>query len=435
MTQQLVNIGTLANDGTGDTLRDAFDKTNQNFTDLYSKFTETVITASGSVDALRVTNTGTGNSLLIEDSSNPDSSPFVIDNAGLVGIGTATPTTKLTISNNTVLPSAGAPAGTNLWQVGVDATQNLITLDGFANSNSVIFRRASGTAASPSAVTSNATIGAISARGYGATGYSSVSRAQMLLVTSEAWTDSAQGARITFLTTQIGTTSLTEKMRIDDAGNVGIGTTSPSGYGKFAVVGVAGTPILNYNDGTITGTAGYTSGGVAYSGSRSNHPIGFLTNDTPRMQIDTSGNVGIGNTPSGTYKLEVTGNGYFSTNLTVAGAITNSRIDTRTSSLSGSAGALSVSPDVSAYDVYNCYSLAGTVTIASPTGTPVGGQKLLFRFLDNGTSRTITWTSSWPVVIGVTLPTATTASKVTYVGMVYSATSTRWEVIAVTTQA
>ena len=35
MAQQIVNIGTVANDRTGDTWRDAFDKSNDNFTELY----------------------------------------------------------------------------------------------------------------------------------------------------------------------------------------------------------------------------------------------------------------------------------------------------------------------------------------------------------------------------------------------------------------
>lgn len=35
MAQQTINIGTVANDGTGDPLRTAFDKANQNFTELY----------------------------------------------------------------------------------------------------------------------------------------------------------------------------------------------------------------------------------------------------------------------------------------------------------------------------------------------------------------------------------------------------------------
>ena len=35
MAKQAINIGTLANDGTGDPLRTAFDKINDNFTELY----------------------------------------------------------------------------------------------------------------------------------------------------------------------------------------------------------------------------------------------------------------------------------------------------------------------------------------------------------------------------------------------------------------
>ena len=36
MAKQVINIGTTANDGTGDPIRDAFDKCNDNFTELYS---------------------------------------------------------------------------------------------------------------------------------------------------------------------------------------------------------------------------------------------------------------------------------------------------------------------------------------------------------------------------------------------------------------
>jgi hypothetical protein len=47
---------------------------------------------------LRVTQTGAGNAFLVEDSSNPDATPFVIDATGSVGIGTGTPAVKLAIS-------------------------------------------------------------------------------------------------------------------------------------------------------------------------------------------------------------------------------------------------------------------------------------------------------------------------------------------------
>ena len=37
MAQQVINIGTAANDGSGDPLRQAFDKINDNFSELYSR--------------------------------------------------------------------------------------------------------------------------------------------------------------------------------------------------------------------------------------------------------------------------------------------------------------------------------------------------------------------------------------------------------------
>lgn len=47
--------------------------------------------------ALRVTQLGTGNALVVEDSTNPDSTPFVVDASGNVGIGTASPGQKLDV--------------------------------------------------------------------------------------------------------------------------------------------------------------------------------------------------------------------------------------------------------------------------------------------------------------------------------------------------
>lgn len=48
MAKQTINIGSAANDGTGDPLRTAFDKTNDNFTELYQGGggTRAVISAS-----------------------------------------------------------------------------------------------------------------------------------------------------------------------------------------------------------------------------------------------------------------------------------------------------------------------------------------------------------------------------------------------------
>ena len=42
MAKQTINIGSTANDGTGDGLRDAFDKCNDNFTELYNRVNTSV---------------------------------------------------------------------------------------------------------------------------------------------------------------------------------------------------------------------------------------------------------------------------------------------------------------------------------------------------------------------------------------------------------
>lgn len=57
-----------------------------------------VIDAETSDPALRITQRFTGDVILVEDSQNPDSTPFVVKNDGKVGIGTNTPEAKLTIA-------------------------------------------------------------------------------------------------------------------------------------------------------------------------------------------------------------------------------------------------------------------------------------------------------------------------------------------------
>jgi hypothetical protein len=111
--------------------------------------------------------------------------------------------------------------------------------------------------------------------------------------------------------------------------------------------------------------------------------------------------------------------------------LTNKRINPRDVTATT---ATTLTPDVSVGDIYCFTALASALTINAPIGTPTNGEKLIFRLLDNGTSRALTWNATY-TVIGVTLPTATTISKTTYVGCIYNANNTRWDVIAVTTEA
>jgi hypothetical protein len=77
-----------------------------------------IIDTSSPLAALRVTQRGTGNALVVEDETTPDSTSFVITSAGSVGIRTSTPNKALTINgeisaNNIIWDATGSSANWN----------------------------------------------------------------------------------------------------------------------------------------------------------------------------------------------------------------------------------------------------------------------------------------------------------------------------------
>ena len=73
--------------------------------------------------ALQITQTGTGAALKVQDSSDPDVTPFIVDSTGQVGIGTATPVSALEIASPGVFTGAWAylPSGTAMLFVQTSA--------------------------------------------------------------------------------------------------------------------------------------------------------------------------------------------------------------------------------------------------------------------------------------------------------------------------
>ena len=81
------------------------------------------ITVNSTGDALRITQTGAGNALLVEDDTNPDSSPFVINASGSVGMGGTTVPAGTNFYNNKTLTGNTSPySNRTVATVQTDAT-------------------------------------------------------------------------------------------------------------------------------------------------------------------------------------------------------------------------------------------------------------------------------------------------------------------------
>lgn len=104
MARQIIGIGTTANDGTGDTLRTAFDKTNQNFEEVYGNVADLRHSVADVVTSdYTVVNSDLVGGVLRTFNS---ASPIVVTvPSGLTALG---PLTLVNIGSGTVTVAAGA---------------------------------------------------------------------------------------------------------------------------------------------------------------------------------------------------------------------------------------------------------------------------------------------------------------------------------------
>ena len=173
-----------------------------------------VIGGNTSTDALRITQEGAGNALVVEDSANPDSTPLVINNVGQI-ISGATTAFHSTAGIQLASDSGNAPSSNMALRRHQGDT---------AEANSVvILGRSRGTAAAPQSTQSGDAIGGIAFQLYNGTSFAN---AAAINGRCDGTPNSDSPGALTFSTTPSGSTSIVERMRIDNVGNVGIGGTA-----------------------------------------------------------------------------------------------------------------------------------------------------------------------------------------------------------------
>jgi hypothetical protein len=173
--------------------------------------------------ALRITQIGTGNALLVEDSANPDSNPFVIDSSGFTIVGYTEPVATVNFAGGAITP---------LFQVqGVGLSSSSASLSNWsgvaASSSSFVFNKSnSGTIGTRGVVTGSTNLGSINFAGDDGTNF--IAAASIVASVDGTPGTNDMPGRLVFNTTPNGSATYQERMRIDSSGNVGIGTSAPA---------------------------------------------------------------------------------------------------------------------------------------------------------------------------------------------------------------
>jgi len=180
--------------------------------------------------------------------------------AARVGIGVA-PSVRLDVSNNATVPAAAS--GTVLHVTQSDTTNARVLVDSFGVSSNArpafTGRAAGGTAASPSAVASDAVLCEFTGQGYGANAYSTTSMGRVTIKAAEAWSNTAQGTYIGFEATTPTTTTTNEIATVKSTGlDVAIGQITHIGNPSGAIPVLTKTTGVNFKAALNTLTTLYT---------------------------------------------------------------------------------------------------------------------------------------------------------------------------------
>lgn len=210
-----------------------------------------VITSSSTTSALRITQTGTGNALVVEDSENPDSSPFVINSGGNVIAGTTATSSFWYTASNTP----------RIFTVDNSATSFGYASIQYNGAGAILLGRSNGTNIGDRGIVADGnTVGLINFTGDDGLSASTHRCAAILAqVDGSPGTNSMPG-RLIFQTTPSGSATAVEHLRISQDGIVDLRKNNTAG---------TALNIIRFTDTDTTAAAGQDFGQIQFYSSDS----------------------------------------------------------------------------------------------------------------------------------------------------------------------
>tara|TARA_Y100000816_G_scaffold287758_1_gene271074 strand:+ start:534 stop:1367 length:834 start_codon:yes stop_codon:yes gene_type:complete len=260
MALQTLNIGTAANDGTGDNLRVGGDKINDNFSEIYTAFGNGSSLSSLAVTAL---NGATANELVTVGATTTEldaEGNLTFDGSTLAVTGAVTVSGLTTLSGNLVIPNAGnigSAGDTDAIAIASGGAVTFSQRDVHSSGITIADGGEIGSASDTDAITiSAAGVATFSQRDVHSSGITVADGGQIGSASDADAITIASGGGVTFSQTSIHSASLSVKNGATSAGFIEFFEDSDNGTNKVTLIGPAST-------GDVTLTLGSTAGTIA----------------------------------------------------------------------------------------------------------------------------------------------------------------------------